>query len=203
MDQAKEFLSQYQGFQAYVVFYFTLIGCGIGMPINSDITLIAASVLAALGFFKLPFLIPVAFLGLLSGDTINYLVARKFGPRILKNAPFRWILTPEKIEQAERFLENRGTKFIFFVRFLPLIRTALYFTAGSLQVRARTFFLLDATSTVIYLLGLMNLAYLAGENIEALIEGFKRFQFALLGFLVLTATGVLLRQKWTRREPTA
>ncbi len=199
MDQAKEFLSQYQGIQAYLVFYFTLIGCGIGMPINSDLTLIAASVLAALGFFKLPILIPVAFLGLLSGDTINYLVARKFGPKILKKAPFRWILTPGKVAAAERYLEKRGTRFLFLVRFLPLIRTALYFTAGSLQVRARTFFLLDAASTVIYLLGLMNLAYYAGENIDPLIEGFKRFQFGLLGFLITGTLIILYRSRRAKR----
>ena len=53
MDQVKEFLSQFSGPQAYAVFYFVLIGCGIGMPINSDLVLISASVLAALGFFKL------------------------------------------------------------------------------------------------------------------------------------------------------
>jgi membrane protein DedA with SNARE-associated domain len=201
MDQAKEFLSQFQGVQAYLVFYFTLIGCGIGMPINSDLTLIAASVLAALGLFKLPILIPVAFLGLLSGDTINYLVARRFGPRLLKKPPFRWVLTEAKVERASRFLEEKGTGFLFFVRFLPLIRTALYFTAGSLQVRARTFFLLDATSTVIYLMGLMNLAFYASENINELIEKFKHFQFTLLGLLFITALFLFLKNRKPKRIP--
>jgi membrane protein DedA with SNARE-associated domain len=83
-----------------------------------------------------------------------------------------------------------------------LIRTALYFTAGSLQVRARTFFLLDATSTVIYLLGLMNLAYYAGENIESLIEGFKRFQFGLLAFLLTGSLFIFYRSRQSKRIST-
>ena len=105
----------------------------------------------------------------------------------------------ETIDGGTRYLEKRGTRFLFLVRFLPLIRTALYFTAGSLQVRARTFFLLDGISTVIYLLGLMNLAYAAGENIDSLVEGFKRFQFSLLGFLLTGSLFILYRNRRTKR----
>jgi membrane protein DedA with SNARE-associated domain len=195
MDQVKEFLSQFSGPQAYAVFYFVLIGCGIGMPINSDLVLISASVLAALGFFKLKILFPIAFFGLLTGDSINFFVARKYGPRILAVRPFSWILSPEKVRSAETFLAEKGTKFLFCVRFLPLIRTALFFTAGSLQVRPKSFYMLNATATVIYLTGLMNLAYSAGENIDSLIESFKRFQFVLLGVLIVSAAAIYIRKR--------
>ena len=196
MDQARIFLTHFNGPEAYLVFYFVLVGCGIGLPMNSDVTLITASVLAALGMFKLSLLFPIAFFGLLTGDSINYLIARTYGPRILARAPFRWILSPEKFKAAERFIQEKGEKMVFFVRFLPLIRTALYFTAGSLQVRPRTFYLLDSTSTLIYLAVLMNLSYSAGENLEELLEHLKQFQISLLGIAV--AAGVvffLLRRK--------
>ncbi len=195
MDQARHFLTQFTGTQAYLVFYFVLVGCGIGFPFNSDLTLISASVLAALGYFKLPFLIPIAFLGLLSGDTINFFVARKYGPRILTRAPFRWILSPEKVSSAEKFLEENGTRFLFCVRFLPLIRTALFFTAGSLQVKPKTFYLLNGVATIIYLSILMNLAFYAGENIDSLVSTFKHFQFFLLGSLILLVLAVIIRRK--------
>jgi len=189
MEQARMFLTQHAGMEGYALFYFILIGCGIGLPFNSDITIITASVLAALGLFKLSILMPIAFAGLLTGDTINFFVARRFGPKLLSRAPFRWVLSPEKVKNAEAFLAEKGNRFLFCVRFLPLIRTVLFFTAGSLQVRPRTFYLLNMSATVIYLVILMNLAHSAGENIDALIPVLKRFQLVLLG---LFAAGLAL-----------
>jgi membrane protein DedA with SNARE-associated domain len=197
MEQAKEFLTQFNGPEGYLFFFLSLIGCGIGLPMNSDLILIAASMLAAMGIFKLPFLIPIAFLGLLTGDTINFFVARRFGPILLKKAPFKWILSPSKVEQAEEFLERRGSKFIFCIRFLPLVRTALFFTAGSLQTRPRIFYLLNGASTVIYLAVLMNLSYQAGTNIDLLIAGFKKFQ---LGILILMMTVLVFGVRANRKK---
>lgn len=195
MEQARLFLTQYSGTESYVLFYFILIGCGIGLPFNSDLILITASVLAALGFFKLSILMPLAFLGLLTGDTINFFVARKFGPVLLAKRPFRWLLSPEKVRKAEIFLAAKGDRFLFCIRFLPLIRTALFFTAGSLQVKPRTFYLLNVTSTVIYLVLLMNAAHSAGENAELLFAGFKRFQFILLGLVIAGGVALYLKKK--------
>ena len=118
---------------------------------NSDFCLITASVLAALGVFNLKILIPIAFCALLTGDSITFFVGRKWGRHILAAKPVCWVLSPKKVELAEHYLNTKGTKFLFIVRFLPLIRTVLFFTAGSLRVRPRTFYLMDMAATAIYL----------------------------------------------------
>jgi membrane protein DedA with SNARE-associated domain len=202
MDSIRQFLTQFSGPEAYAIYYFTLLGCGIGMPMNSDLVLITASMLAALGMFKLSILIPIAFLGLLSGDTINFFVARRFGPEILRRRPMKWILSETKVRNAEKFLAEKGNGFLFCVRFLPLIRTVLYFTAGSLKVSPRTFYVLNGISTAIYLVILMNLAYRAGENIDVLIANFKRFQLVLLLAFSAAVTHLWLRRR-RRRATTA
>lgn len=195
MEQARHFLTQFSGPESYVVFYFLLAGCGIGLPFNSDLILISASVLAALGYFKLAFLIPIAFFGLLTGDTINFFVARRYGKKLLTIAPFKWIVSSKKVSAAETYLATKGNRFLFCVRFLPLIRTALYFTAGSLQVRPKTFYWLDCLSTSIYLMTLMNIAFYAGENIETLLPLFRQFQFVLLAIFVIFVTAFVVRNK--------
>ena len=198
MEQAKHYLTQFTGPQSYVIFYLLVTGCGIGLPMNSDFILISASVLAALHYFNLSILATLAFLALLSGDAINYFVARRYGKQILRNRPLCWILNPIKVSHAEKYMEEKGNAFIFCVRFLPLIRTVLYFTAGSLQVKPKTFFLLNALSTLVYLTLLMGASYYAGENIDALIAFFKQFQFALLGLFILTVLAVIFKKKWKR-----
>lgn len=200
MEQVRQFLTQFSGPEAYFIYYLTLVGCGIGMPMNSDLVLITVSMLAALGMFKLPILMPLAFLGLLSGDTINFYVARRYGPQLLRRKPMKWLLSESKVKSAEKFLAEKGNGFLFCVRFLPLIRTALFFTAGSLKVRPRTFYLLNGTSTLIYLTVLMNLAYRAGENIDGLVENFKRFQLGLLAIFAIVIARFWIRR---RRRKTA
>ena len=195
MEQAKLFLTHFNGFEGYVVFFLILTGCGCGMPFNSDFMIITASVLAGLHYFQLKFLLPTALLGLIAGDSINFWVARRYGKTILRNRPLSWILTPEKVTAAEKYMAEKGKGFLFCVRFLPLIRTVLYFTAGSLQTCAKKFYLLNIASTTLYLLVLMNTAYYAGENIDEVVAWFKQFQFALLGLLVALIAVIVLRKK--------
>ncbi|MBU6155051.1 MAG: DedA family protein [Bdellovibrionales bacterium] len=198
MEQAREFLTQFSGPEGYLAFYLVLVSCGMGAPLNSDLILITASILAALGFFKLPILIPIAFFGLLTGDSVNFFIARRFGPAILRKAPFRWILSETRVKRAEELLQKRGRSLLFCIRFLPFVRTALFFTAGSLQISPKAFYLLNGISTVIYLSLLMNLSFAAGANIEFLIAVFKKIQLVILIFVVSVAF-LLLRGSRKKR----
>ena len=175
--------------------YALVAACGMGFPWNSDITLITASVLAALGYFDLKILVVLAFLALMTGDTVIFFVGRRWGKSLLRIAPFKWIFKPEKIAMAEKFLNTKGEKFLFIVRFLPLIRTPLFFSAGSLQVKPRTFYIMDATATLIYLPTLMGISYYASENIDQVIATLKKFQFGLLGLVVLAAIYITYQKR--------
>ncbi len=195
MDQAREFLSQFSGPSVYAAFYFLIFGCGVGLPMNSDFCLITASVLAALGVLDLKLLMVFAFLGLMSGDTVTFFLGRKFGTRLLKVKPVSWLLSEKKVLMAENFLNTKGTKFLFIVRFLPLIRTPLFFAAGSLQVAPRTFYIMNVSASLIYLPIIMLSSFYASSNIDQVIQTLKRFQFGLLGAVVLTAVLMFFRKK--------
>lgn len=195
MEQAREFLTHFQGPAGYVTFYFIIMGCGMGFPFNSDLCLITASVLAAMGYFNLKILMLLAFFALLSGDTVTYFVARHWGKRLLQVRPFSWLFSAEKIATAENFLNTRGTKFLFIVRFLPLIRTVLFFSAGCLQVKPRTFFSMNSSATAIYVPILMGSAYYASENIDEVVAVLKRFQFGLLAGVAALAIAIYFKRK--------
>lgn len=199
MEQARELLTQFSGPTGYLFFYALIMSCGMGAPFNSDFCLITASVLAALGYFDLKILMVLAFFALLSGDTFTFFLGRKFGKPILNRRPFRWVFKPQKIALAEHFIQTKGEKFLFVVRFLPLIRTVLFFTAGCLQVRPRMFYAMNAFSTLIYIPVLMSAAFYASENIDAVVATLKKFQFGLLGVAVI-ATIVFFAQKRVRKN---
>ena len=194
MEQARQFLTHFSGPQGYAIFFLLVTGCGVGFPFNSDLLLICASVLAALGYFDLKILMVLAFLALISGDSINFFVARKWGKKLLHLPPCRWLFTPQKIQTAEHYLNTKGTKFLFCVRFLPLIRTVLFFTAGSLQVKPSTFYLMNMSASAIYLPILMGASFYASSNIDQVILILKKFQFGLLGAVILTVTFLYFNQ---------
>ena len=174
------------------------MACGMGFPFNSDLTLIAASVLAALGYFQLKILMILAWLAILGGDSVAFFVALKWGKQLLRIRPFSWLFTPEKIAVGENYLNTRGTKFLFIVRFLPLIRTVLFFAAGCLRVKPRTFYLMNGTASAIYVPLLMGISYYTSENIDEVISVLKHFQFGLL--IALVAVGLFLYFKRSRAK---
>ena len=195
MDQAHHLLALFSGLGGYVLFFSLVVACGIGFPFNSDLTLVAAAVMSASGVFHLEFLMPLAFLGLLTGDTICFFVARKWGKGLILKRPFRWILSEKKLLSAESSFKFYGKQFLFFVRFLPLIRTALFFAAGTLQVNPSTFYLMNATSTLIYVPVLMLSSYYAAAHIETVLIVLKQFQYGVLGSCILAIIIWILYRK--------
>mgnify|MGYP001549544968 CR=1 FL=1 len=136
----------------------------------------------------------------MTGDTVIFFVGRRWGKSLLNVAPFQWIFQPEKIAMAENFINTKGEKFLFILRFLPLIRTPLFFAAGSLRVKPRTFYIMDATATLIYLPALMGASFYASENIDQVVATLKKFQFGLLGLVVLVAIYFTYQRSRKSRE---
>ncbi len=205
MDQAREFLAHFTGnngaFAGYFIFYLMITGCGCGLPLNSDLTLIAASVLAAGGLFYFPLLLLLAFAGLLTGDSITFFSGRKWGLTLLQKRPLRWILSPSTVRSAEKTLQKNGSKYLMAIRFLPLIRSALFFASGTLKVEPRLFYLYNTVATLIYLPVLMGSSYLASQHIREIMIALKSSQFFLLGAAVLLAISLYFRSdKKSRQE---
>ena len=195
MDEALGLLRHFSGPETYLIFYLAILSCGIGFPLNSDFLMISAAFLAGMGVLKFEWLVGIAILGLLSGDLINYFISRRYGKRILRKWPFRLILPEARVAQAEKYLLTKGVRVLFFVRFMPFVRTVLYFAAGSLQVPARQFFTYDALSTVTYVPILMLLARAASGNFARMIDHFKVAQLVILVSVSLVIAILIFSRK--------
>jgi membrane-associated protein len=195
MDGAQEILTYFSGPMGYTFFFLLVTACGCGFPFNSDITLITAAVLSANGTFDLFILMILAFSGIIVGDTICFFVAKKWGLPILAMRPFCWLVSEKGVKHATLLLKQHGMKFLFIVRFLPLIRSALFFAAGTLQVSYRSFYLANGTATLIYVPLIMLSSYYASENIDIVLQSLKQFQFVLLGLFSVVILYLILRKK--------
>lgn len=192
------FLSQHQGFEFYVILTLALIASGCYFPVSSDLTVITVTGLsAATGIYNIPTVFFCALTGILTGDMINFMVAKKYGPMILKRPRLQKIIKPERVERMTELLKKSGAGFIFLVRFMPLVRTILFFSAGLMQVSTWKFILFNGLSTNLYLTILMVLSYKIGTDFNKLSSSVFQFQisFALILVIIVTTLFFLRKRK--------
>ena len=197
METLQHFLTQYSGFESYLIFFFLVTASCVGL-FNSDIAFITAGALSAVGFFDYRILIILGFFALLTGDSITFFAGRKWGRALIRKKPFSFVLNDEKMDVAESFFKRKGLIIIFMVRFLPLLRTSLFLTTGSLRVDAKKFYLLNALSTAIYLPIVIIGSNRASANASEIVATLKRFQF--IPILLLVSLGLFFYVRKSRSK---
>lgn len=170
---------------AYLVVFGVLLACGLGVPLPEDITLIAGGYtvyLAGLHGLQTPRLIPmiaVGFFGVLSGDVVLFTLGRWLGPRATKIWPFRKILSPRRIERAQRFFRHYGAWTAFIARFAAGVRAPIFLLAGSMGMRRRTFVLADGSAALISVPLLVWAAWRFGEHLDRVKHWLLQSKYAL------------------------
>jgi membrane protein DedA with SNARE-associated domain len=191
-DSMMAFLQSLQGFPAYALLFALLFSCGIGAPMNEDIVLLAAAALTLKGVMEPVPLMVVAWFGLVAGDALVFHWGHRFGTRLLRHRFAARIVSEEKLVSLQDTMRRFGPAYIFVVRFMPGIRTALFLAAGSLKMPYRHLFIYDGLAAVVELpLLVYGVRYVGGnwEQIRALVE---RFQFVLLPAVVVIVVGLWL-----------
>ncbi|KRF01986.1 alpha-amylase [Frateuria sp. Soil773] len=187
----------------YVAVFVALLLCGAGAPLPEDITLVAGGVIAGLGYANAHTMAAVAMVGVLAGDAGMFLLGHHYGARMLKWRLIAWLLPPERYAKVQHKFERYGNRLMFFARFLPGMRTAVYITAGAThRVSFLRFFLLDGLAALISVPIWVYLGYFGADNHEWLVMWIRRGQSSLWvlgGLLVL----VVLVLWWRHRRRIA
>lgn len=202
METLQNFLIQYSGFEAYFIFFFLVAVSSIGL-FNSDIAFITAGALSGMGFFDFRILIVLGFFALLTGDSMTYFAGRKWGRTLIRKRPFSFVLDDAKMDLAESFFKRKGLIIVFMVRFLPMLRTSLFLTIGSLKVDIKKFYALDALSSAIYLPIVIIGSNKASANAPEIVATLKRFQFIPALLLISVLLFIYFKKSRTKKEGAA
>jgi len=129
--------------------FLILIICGLGLPLPEDIVLVTAGMLAQDDGRSW---IPVAVLmwfGVLLGDSIIFLLGRRFGAKLLAWQGTHHLFPPEKQAKVKALFDRHGATVLLIARFLPGLRAPIFSTAGAMHVSYFRFALMDGLAAVV------------------------------------------------------
>jgi membrane protein DedA with SNARE-associated domain len=200
--QVFEFLLPIFTDYGYIAVFIMLLICGFGVPVPEDVTLVTGGVIAGLGYANPHLMFAVGMAGVMIGDGIMFSLGRWQGHRVMKLPLFRRMLTPERFSQAQGAFEKYGRWVMFVARFLPGLRTPVFFTAGmTRKVSFPTWFLMDGFAALISVPIWIYLGYFGAQNREWLFATLKKFQFGI--FFLLGMGAIALFILWRKKKHAA
>jgi len=186
-----DFFHSYLEHVTTVGLFIALVLIGLGMPIPEDLILITGGVLAHQGVTRLGWMVPVLYLGVLSGDFIIYSIGRQFGDAILRHPRFARLLTPARRARIEHYFARYGNFTVFLVRHIAGLRAPTYLIAGAMKLPRGQFLFWDGLAALISVPVIIGLGYLFADHIEVLQQDLRRFDRWVGAFLILGIVGYL------------
>lgn len=129
--------------------FFVLVLCGLGLPVPEDIVLVTAGALGVIDGRHWIEVSGLMYAGVMLGDSTVFLSGRFFGARIRGSRWFQSYFSEKKQTKVENLFHRYHSWVLFVGRFLPGLRSPIFFTAGSTRVKYWKFFLLDGLAALI------------------------------------------------------
>jgi membrane protein DedA with SNARE-associated domain len=134
----------------YLAVFLGILLEDFGLPTPGETMLIAGSVMASRGSFNIFWLLAIAWLGAVIGDSIGYLIGATGGHRLLVRYGGRIGITLERLQKVEAFFARYGDIVIVFARFFVILRQFNGIVAGSLEMPWPRFFLYNAIGAALW-----------------------------------------------------
>lgn len=203
MDTVWPLLQSLQGVPAYALLLALLFGCGIGLPMNEDIVLLAAAALTLQRIMDPVPLMVVAWMGLLAGDALIFHWGHRYGAALLRRRFFARMLPEARLLSMQATMTRVGPAYIFVVRFLPGIRTALFLVAGMSRMPYRYLFIFDGLAAVVELPLLVYGVRYVGGRWQEILAALQQLQAYLLPAAALAVLALWAYRRSQSKGKTA
>lgn len=160
------------------------------VPLPSEIVIPPAAHLAYTGQIKLtlPGIVIAGAFGSWLGATVMYWVSRWAGrPLVLLFGKYV-LITPEKVEGAERWAAHYGKVGIFFARLLPVVRHLIGIPAGIVRLNYLTYSLYTLAGSLIWSAVLCWVGVKAGQDQKLLAGDMHQITLWLGGAVLVLGT---------------
>lgn len=126
------------------------LALGLSTLISEDLACIAAGLLVSDGRAGFLFVTLACLLGIFAGDMMLFLIGKIVGRKTLQWKPVQWLVSPQRLEISQKWLERNGAAVIFTSRFVPGTRLPTYLAAGLLHRGSLRFILYFLVSAAVW-----------------------------------------------------
>lgn len=203
LDQHLNEIIQNYGAWTYAILFLIIFmetGFVVTPFLPGDSLLFAAGTFAALGSLNVWLLWGLLFMGAVLGDTVNYWIGNKVGPRAF-DQDIRF-LKREYLEKTQAFYEKHGGKTIVLARFVPIVRTFAPFVAGVGTMKYGRFLIFNLAGAFLWTGIFIWLGYFFG-NIPFVKENFELVIVAIIALSVVPMVIEYVRSKARKQSPSA
>ncbi|MGU3422947.1 DedA family protein [Methylobacterium sp. D54C] len=182
---------------AWAVFVSVMLE-STGLPLPSDSILIAVAVLSAGGNPHAPAFLPVilaAIVGAVLGDNLVYVTGCSAGTRMLARFGPGFGLGPPRQRLGLYLLQRYGGRIVLAARFVPVLRTAVSFLAGTIRMPWPRFLTYDVSGAALWAGVIGGSAYVFGERVRAWSWPVSFTCLALVGAALITCAILLKRRE--------
>lgn len=188
---------EYGNYIYAILFLIIFVETGLViMPLlPGDSLLFAVGAIAARGSLDLLTLIVLLFIAAFAGDTVNYLMGKNIGLKMLQwKIGKRQLVKQKYIDQTHDFYEKHGPKTIIIARFVPIVRTFAPFVAGIGEMNYKKFLSYNVIGGAVWITGLLLLGYSCG-NIPWVKEHFESVIFGIIFVSILPIIFEIIKAK--------
>jgi membrane protein DedA with SNARE-associated domain len=195
-----EYLHGFLEYGVLPVLFFSLIMCGLGMPVPEEVLFVFAGYWGRRFSIDPLLLCATGISGILVGDIIPYSLGRHLGAAILQK-PYAWcVFLLRYRRRAEDFFRQHGSKTVFFARFIPGLRTPVFLIAGIMHTSLANFLLWDGMGAMITCPITITLAYCFGEKVRYWFLNSQGVVLSVgLALSLLVALLVYSQRKWEKK----
>ena len=177
------------------IFALTLMSTML-IPVGSELSMIYGGVLASgqvlnePHHLQLALVIASAILGELVGSFLVYGIGYYGGRPLVDRLGKYVLLTHKDLDRAEAWFARRGEPFVFFGRFIPLLRSFVSFAAGLGEMPIAKFLVYTIVACAMWCAALTIAGYELGSSYRHVLKDFSDAGY-VLGALFVIAVVIL------------
>jgi|SRR3972149_10778214 len=199
LDKYLGFVIDKFGVFTYIILFliiFAETGFVVTPFLPGDSILFAVGALSAVGQLNILTLYVVILAAAILGDTVNYWIGYRIGPKIFEND--NKYIKKEYLNKTKSFYEKHGGKTIILARFIPIIRTFAPFVAGVGIMNYRKFIIYNIFGGTLWVTLFIFLGYFFG-NIKFVKDN---FELAIVAIIFISVVPVFFEIIKTKLEKT-
>ncbi len=191
-------LIRWGGHAVLVAIVFAETGLMAGFFLPGDSLLVTAGIFAAAGQLNIYVLVAELMLAAIAGDSVNYAVGRRLGPKIFSRED-SILFHKDHLQRTRRFYEKYGSKTIVLARFVPVIRTFAPVVAGVGEMHYPVFLTYNIIGGTAWVCSMLFTGFFLGRLIPNVERHVHKIILVVIFLSILPALIELWKEKRSRR----